>query len=436
MADFIETQNPWWNDPTARPEGPRSHRSAFSHALSWAETIEERALVILGPRQVGKTTVLRQVVSKCLRQGLYPPGNVLYFDFADDRAPRAMAPDEVISLLPPSHDPSAHRLIVLDEVGDSGSDWSRWLKRRVDEERRREGPKSRFLLTDSSAQILRAGGRESGPGRWDELLMEPLSFKEYCSLLGVDKFATPDPFESFFLTGGFPEHLMALDANTAWRKIRTDIADRSIIRDLQRTGIDVIKALDLFRRLVQSSGDKIVISNLAQDMDDTKATTVTGWLQHLLDTCLLHDLPPWGGAKKSRRGTKYFAADHGIVNAFAPTTRPREDTDTVGRVFETMVFRQLRELQRNAHISYFDHHGDADFVVDFDNTTVAIQVTSSSSPSAKKAQQVLKAGRRLKADRCLVISNSAVESTVEDVPVVPIREFLLSTEAALLGELS
>lgn len=387
----------------------------------------------MGPRQVGKSTLLRQVVDDLLDRG-WPAANLTYFDFSDDRITTAVAAQEIVEVEPEGLDPDVPRILLLDEIAGVPR-WDRWLKQAVD---RRVG---RIVATDSAASIVREAGRESGPGRWDELWLEGLTFREFV------QFSQPTENEAalrtvasrllddYLLRGGFPEHAGGppglrdeADDQTILRKLREDVADRALLRDLARDVEDPDPVRALFVYLAQSSGAILNVARRAGDLRHDPRT-VGRWVGLLEDTLLLVRLPRFAEhpAALLRSRPKIFAADHGLVNAFA-LLEPTE-AEVRGRVFETMVFRHLRELQRQdprVRLSYY-HDGrkiEGDFIVQLPGSTVAIEVTSSIRGKQERLDKVRTIAQRTGADRRMLIYNGVMERQERDVELVPLSRFL------------
>lgn len=212
---------------------------------------EHRALVLMGPRQVGKSTVLRQVIDDLLDRG-WPPANLTYFDFEDHRVTSPVTARDVVAAEPGGLDPESPRIFLLDEVS-SVHRWNRWLKQAVDQ---RVG---RIIATDSAASLVREAGRESGPGRWDEIWLEGLTFRELVDFSqpggseSSSRALAPRLLERYLLRGGFPEHAPSMtelqddeDDEAVMRKLREDVVERALARDLGRTVEDPapVRALD------------------------------------------------------------------------------------------------------------------------------------------------------------------------------------------------
>lgn len=430
---LILAQNPWWTTPNHRMArsfpGRRLLQPRVVQQLMDPE--EHRALVVMGPRQVGKTTLLLQVVDDLLDRG-WPAANLTYFDFADDRVTEPITVREVTEAEPEGLDPTHPRVFLLDEVAGVPR-WDRWLKQAVD---RRIG---RIVATDSAASLVREAGRESGPGRWDEVWMEGLSLREFVQLAqpgeGGESLRSLAPYllERYLVRGGFPEHAGpslrdAEDDQSVLRRLRTDIVDRALLRDLVRVVDDPAPVRALFVYLVQSSGAILNVAKRASDLGHDPRT-VGRWVHLLEDTLLLVGLPRFAQhpAALLRARPKIFAADHGLVNAFA--LADVGEAEVRGRAFETVVHRHLRELAREdprTGLSYY-YDGrklEGDFVVQLPGSTVALEVTSSVKPKPAKLAKLREVARRVKADRRILVYGGAFERLEGGVEMVPVARFL------------
>src|SRR5262249_21730980 len=155
-------QNPWWRPETGyRLVGLDRRRDLFQ--LLWTRLSDldrSRAVVLLGPRQVGKTVLIEQLIDEAIRRRHWPPANVLRFDFSDERVrARSLQVDasDLAAFEPPGFVSTHPRLVMLDEVHWLPG-WHHWLKRAMDLDSRRRPSMLRVLATDSAASMLRQGG--------------------------------------------------------------------------------------------------------------------------------------------------------------------------------------------------------------------------------------------------------------------------------------
>lgn len=394
---------------------------------------DRRAVVLLGPRQVGKTVLLLQLVDDLLDKG-WPPQNITYFDFSDDRLTEQITARDVAEACPVGVDPEHPRALLLDEIR-LAPNWDRWLKQAVD----RGG--DRIIATDSAASLLRDGARESGQGRWDEIYLEGLNLREFARLNALSGEAAEDALrrlpnlqERYLALGGFPEHALSDDYPEVRRRLRSDIAERAILRDLLGLGVDVQRVKELLVYLVQDSGAEFNAEARGRDLG-ADARSVRDWARLLADTLLLVPLERYAehAAAAPRSRPKLYAADPGLVLALALS--PVQNPEVRSKIFEAAVFRHLREAARElgGGLSYFRHRDDLeiDFVLDLAGKRTGIEVTSSLRVRADKLERIRKAGKALGAERLLLIYGGLVEEAGEGTRAVPLCRFLMDTSACL-----
>ncbi len=174
----LEAQNPWWvggRVPAAmRDTVPRRLTPSVVAGLA-----ADRATVVLGPRRVGKTVLVHQVVGRLLERGV-APRSIVYLS-ADDPllGPTATLFEELLAfieerLLGGSGEPV---YVLVDEVHVI-ADWPLWVKRSID-----RGRPLAWLVTSSAGSILHRGSRESLAGRVRDVPLLPFSLAEAAALV-------------------------------------------------------------------------------------------------------------------------------------------------------------------------------------------------------------------------------------------------------------
>jgi predicted AAA+ superfamily ATPase len=445
IYELVSSLNPWWSDPDARAAlGYPMRREPQALLLRRLLRLEDRrAMALVGPRQVGKTVILLQSIDDLLDQG-WPPGNVTYFDFSDVRVTADLIPTEVTDVKPPSFDPEQPRVFLFDEVSRA-TNWDLWLKQAVDREEGRIG------VADSAASLLRRDTRESGQGRWDQVRIEGLSFPEALRFLGEpgeppDRTYALNPasLERYLTIGGFPEHLLRgaespLARLEIGRRLRADVVHSAVYRDLARFGVDVDGARALFVYLVEDAGAIFNAARRGQDLD-RDYRTIKSWLHYLEEAGLVALLPRFAN-KPSRRlqgsgSPKVYPTDHGLISALSivdPSSGPVR-----GAIFETAVFRHLRELDRTwwNRPSYFrlDDEQEIDFVLELEGGKVAVEVTSARQVRAEKLDKLRRSAQRFGADRTVLVHGGVRDERDGDVRLVPLPRFLLDVRGLLEGD--
>jgi uncharacterized protein len=448
IVEIARDQNRWWSDPRRR-EARRfpQRREAFDRLLSYLGEIHGgRAAVLLGPRQVGKTTLLLQLVDDLLDRE-WPAANITFFDFSDERLVGQISPRQITELVPPGLADTQPRIYLLDEI-QNALDWQPWLKSAVDRTRRDAQPSARFVVTGSAATALRRAGAESGQGRWDEIPIEGLTLTEFLRIASpgdsepTSRIRDPRMYARYLEVGGFPEHLSSLASPSEVRhRVRTDIADRAIVRDLLHTGLDVERLRRLFVYLMCESGNLWNQAKRAEDLEANRKS-LSEWLSALEETRLIVPLPrdlPVGSKASSqlRAQPKIFASDHGLISAFAPTAEPLEVPEVRGRVFEAAVFRHVREVARSSGASWsysrIDDDLELDFVVRGPAQSVGIEVTSSTDAKPRKLARAESVMKRLGIEKKILVHGGLESRLVGDIALAPLHEFLQAPQRFLEG---
>lgn len=222
----------------------------------------QAAVALIGPRQVGKTTLAHTIAAE--RPSLY-----LDLETADDRARLS----DAALFLRRAED----RLVILDEI-HRAPELFQTLRGLIDEGRRRGRRTGRFLVLGSaSIDLLRQSG-ESLAGRISYVDMAPLDVLE----AGLDETA----MLRLWLRGGFPDsHLAATDDDSfAWRKnfIRTYL-ERDVPQFGSRVPAETLRRL--WTMLAHGQGGMLNASNLARGLM-VSAPAVTGYVDLLCDLLL------------------------------------------------------------------------------------------------------------------------------------------------------
>jgi uncharacterized protein len=246
------------------------------------------AAALLGPRQVGKSTLARSIIQA---------GDV----FLDLERPADLARlRDAETYLTTITD----RLVVIDEV-QRMPELFPVLRVLIDRDRR----PGRFLLLGSAAPSLRRQAAESLAGRIEYLELAPFTLDE----VG----ATPENLQRLLLRGGFPESFLAPSdkASLRWRRafIRTFLE-----QDIPQLGIRV-PATQLRRfwlMLAHLHGQLWNASQVAASLGTTPPT-MRHWLDILTDTFMLRVLPPWHSnpGKRLVKSPKIFLRDCGLLHA-------------------------------------------------------------------------------------------------------------------------
>lgn len=216
------------------------------------QDLQKKMVFIGGPRQVGKTTLSRD-----LCHGDFAGGQ--YFNWDVDENRRAMLEKAWLKNAP---------LIIFDELHKYPR-WKQWIKGVYDN----RPPGQEYLVTGSARMDVYRRGGDSLMGRYHYWRLHPLTLDEIPSDL------TPEEaYERLLNLGGFPEPFLSGDDREArrWRRERFDRILKEDVRDLEN--IRNIQLLYLFvDALRHRTGQLITLSNLARDLE-ISPKTAKSWL--------------------------------------------------------------------------------------------------------------------------------------------------------------
>jgi predicted AAA+ superfamily ATPase len=255
------------------------------------ELRENAAVVLLGPRQVGKTT---------LAQAVTRDRKAVYLDLESERDRARLAHPE--SYLTDHLD----QLVVLDEIHRAPGLFP-VLRGLIDQARRRGRRNGLYLLLGSAAlQLLRQSG-ETLAGRVSYLELAPFDVCELSRPLA----------SRLWLRGGFPESLLARNAEVSLRW-RQNFIRSYLERDVPQFG-SRIAATTLQRfwtMLAHHHGGLLNTAQFARNLG-VDGKTAAGYLDLLVDLLLVRRLPPWHAnvGKRLVKSPKVYVRDSGIVHA-------------------------------------------------------------------------------------------------------------------------
>lgn len=360
------------------------------------------AVVVLGPRQAGKTTLARTLAAS-------RPGTVLLdLERAADRA--ALAEPELA--LPAWSD----RLVVLDEV-QVLPDLFTVLRPLIDADRR----PGRFLLLGSASGTLLRQSAESLAGRVDYLELTPLLASEWPE--------DPESLQRLWLRGGFAPSALAADepASVQWRQA---FVAALLQRDLPAAGARVpAEALRRFwTMLAHLQGQLFNASALAQALGGVSHSTVARWLDLLVDALLVRRLTPHlpNLGKRLVKSPKIYVRDSGLLHTLLGIAdlRDLQGHPVAGASWEGFVVEQVAAaLPAGAQLGFYRTAvgAELDLVVTHGARRVGIEIKFSAAP--KPARGFWQALSDLELDAAWVVAPVVRRYPLAPgVDVLPLRE--------------
>lgn len=250
------------------------------------------AVVLLGARQVGKTTLAKTIAKDI---------DSIYLDLE--------APEDLLKLSDPTSFLSAHadKLVILDEIQRSPELFP-VLRGLIDKNRAQGRRAGQFLLLGSASMDLMRQSSESLAGR--------ISYIEMSGLNVAEIVGNQDGRQTLWLRGGFPDSYLAADDDLAMDWLE-NLVRTYLERDVPQMGFRVPAARlrRLWTMLAHLQGETINYSKLASNLE-VDAKTVSNYIDILTDLLLVRHLEPWHTNVKKRlvKSPRYYVRDSGILH--------------------------------------------------------------------------------------------------------------------------
>ncbi|MDN4164544.1 ATP-binding protein [Cytophagales bacterium LB-30] len=361
VLDRIRFENPWWVNGKIEEDYQQMPRRLYFDLfkpLVYERDIR-RAVVLMGPRRVGKTVMLYHMVQDMMESGIDPMK--IIFITIENPIYNNMSLEQLFSYAKEASgkNDTSDWYIIFDEI-QYCRNWEVHLKSLVDSYR-----KDKFIVSGSAAAALKFASTESGAGRFTDFLLPPLTFNEYIALKGLDRLIKTIDIEwngkvkAFYSTnyleelnkhfidyinfGGYPEVIFSekIQANPG-RYIRQDIVDKVLLRDLPSLyGISDTRELNsLFTTIAYNSGNEFSLETLSRQSQVPK-NTLKKYIEYLEAAYLIKQVKRIDqSGKRFKRDNffKIYLTNPSLRSAlFSPLTATDE---MMGSMVETAIFAQ------------------------------------------------------------------------------------------------
>lgn len=316
--------------------------------------------VVIGPRQVGKTTGLEQIVSEWRGESLMIT--------ADELA----APNrDWLTLQWQRAGQKGHgTLLVIDEI-QKIPQWSDAVKLLFDRDRR----KLKVVLLGSASLSLQRGLSESLAGRYEVIPANHWSLKECQAALGWS-------LSEYLKFGGYPAAGELIGDIDRWRSfIRNSIVEPVLYKDI--LGLSSVAKPALFRQTFELAmaypAREISLQKiLGQLQDRGNVTTIKHYLELLEGAFLIRILQKYTGSEVKKRASspKIVPLNNGLVHAFRNPADVNSEPDWRGRVFEAAVGAALSTISGGTLYYWRDGKYEVDYVLCLDRRVYAVEVKS------------------------------------------------------------
>jgi len=319
--------------------------------------------VLLGPRQVGKTTAVQQI-SKTWQ------GPVV---FASADLPFAPAQEWVTAQWQKARAYQNNKtLLILDEI-QKVPNWSSIVKVLIDEERQRRSG-MRVVLLGSASWTIEEGLGDSLAGRFEITRAYHWTYQECANAFRWD-------LNKFLKFGGYPVPAQFIDDPDRWQRFILD----SIVEPMLSKDILPLKQIAkpaLFRQTfalaMSYPAQEIAVNKLLGQLQDRgNSTTIKNYLDLMVSGYAIRLLEKYSTRPLSKKSSspKLIPLCSALVHAFTQPGLVDEDNDWFGRMFENAIGAHL--CKGFSEVSYWREGNDeVDFVVAIDRQVIAIEVKS------------------------------------------------------------
>lgn len=358
------------------------------------DLLGRKSYFLFGPRQTGKTFLIRHTLKDCRIYDLLDSSIYLSLSRNPGRIAEEVSPED--------------RVVVIDEI-------QRIPELLNEVHRLIEERGIRFLLTGSSARKLRRGGVNLLGGRARTKYLHPLTYRELGEAFDLFRAIRRGLLPSIY----FSEDPQADLEAYAGSYLQQEIVAEGFARN--------IPAFSRFLRVAALCNGTIVnFTNVSNDAQVPR-TTVYEYFEILKDTLILHELPAWRKSRKRKplASSKYYFFDIGVVSALQGREF-RPGTPEFGEAFESYIFHELvcyRDYTGGDALSYW--RSTSGFEVDFvigDHTAIEAKAKENLSPAELKSLRALAEEKKLK--RFLCVSLEPRRRKIGAVTVLPYEDFL------------
>jgi predicted AAA+ superfamily ATPase len=367
IIERLRYENPWWVNKQI-PEVYSTMAKRLYFSLFYPFVIEKnvkRALVLMGPRRVGKTVMLFHSIQQLLTEKVNP--QKIFFIGIDNPIYVHLSLEDILNLCKQSlnQDNLKGCFVFFDEI-QYLKDWERHLKVLVD-----SFPETKFIVSGSAAAALKWHSTESGAGRFTDFMLPPLTFQEYIHLkemnhliyhgeitygenkipycLSHDIKALNKEFVHYLNFGGYPEVVLSEKIQSDMgRYVKNDIVDKVLLRDLPSLyGIKDVQELNrFFTYIAYNTGNEFSYETMSKESGIQK-DTLKKYLEYLEAAFLIKVLNKVDvTAKRLKRITsfKVYLTNPSLRTAlFSPIS---EMDSEMGNMVETAVLSQWMHREK------------------------------------------------------------------------------------------
>lgn len=361
IIERLQYENPWWvNQDVPLLYKEMSRRLYFDLFYPFVKEKDvRRAVVLMGPRRVGKTVMMFHTIEQLIAEKINPQR--IFFVGIDNPIYVNLGLQEIVDLCKDAvkAENLKHCYVFFNEI-QYLKDWERHLKVLVD-----AYPKTKFIVSGSAAAALKWHSTESGAGRFTDFMLPPLTFQEFIHLknknhliknstirygdkgipyylpINIDEFN--NEFLQYLNFGGYPEVVLSEKIQKDMgRYVKSDIVDKVLLRDLPSLyGIKDVQELNrFFTYIAYNTGNEFSYETMSKESGIQKIT-LKKYLEYLESAFLIKVLNKVDiNAKRLKRITnfKVYLTNPSLRTALFSPVKPTDSE--MGNMVETAILSQ------------------------------------------------------------------------------------------------
>lgn len=297
-----------------------------------SKTIEKHNVILIGLRQVGKTTLMEQLAQEYYQKFIEEQNNdelvsnisnqadIFYLNL---KSLASINSEELINDI----SFNKYQLVLIDEI-QMITKWSNFLQAVID-----LNPQARFIVSGSNASSLKS---ETMVNRIKVYFVNPLSFEEFRNIWNIND------MDVYLKFGSYPKSSQYNDPEIQYRElVESSIIDKIISDDLLNK-VDHFKFKALMKNISNYIGNELLTSNLENKFVTRQTAKI--YIEMLAKSQLIHLIPKYKD-KNSKMKHKVYFEDKSMINFF--NNFEKLDNNTWGSLIENIVFCYLVKKYSN-----------------------------------------------------------------------------------------
>lgn len=325
--------------------------------------------VITGVRRSGKSYLLLMIRDQLLKRGISEK-QIIYLNFENPEYFDLLDYRKLYEYLKKKVDKSKKTYFFFDEIQEV-HEWQKLINGL------RVAFDSDIYITGSNASLLSGKLASYLTGRYVQIPVLPLTFREYLKFKNYEQDDPARHFNDYLEYGGFPSVVLQ-DNNQLKRDVLSGIYNSILLRDV--AGRATIKNTEVLERvglfLLGNAGQLISINKIANTLRSSgfkiSNNTIEAYLNLLQDAFLFYKVPRYDirGKELLKGQGKFYAVDLGFVRS-----QLRRERINRGSKIENLVYLELLSRDYEVFVGKYDTK-EIDFVAKNDSDTLYIQVTN------------------------------------------------------------